>query len=626
MEQAIQILQHYWGYEDFRPEQKKIVAHLIKGDSAFALLPTGGGKSICFQVPALCKEGICVVVSPLVALMRDQVTQLRKRKIQADFIYSGMSGKQIDTLLDNCIYGNVKFLYISPERLQGVLMMSRLEKMNINLIAIDEAHCVSQWGHDFRPSYQKINTLIQMHPKVPVVALTGTATKKVVQDILESLGKGKMTFFRSSFQRSNIQYAVYRSENKINAFIPLLKKMDGSGIVYLRSRKKVEQYSKLLNKEGISADYYHAGLPFEERKKVEQEWMQNQIKVVISTNAFGMGIDKSDVRFVVHCDIPSSLEEYYQESGRAGRDGLAARAIILYNQEDVEFQELMLDYTYPSIKEIKEIYHAIGNYYKVASGGNKGKGFPFDVYKFSAHFKLEARKVFSAIKILEKEGYFYLTDNELASSSIKIVCNQQVLQNTVNQQDTKALVLNHILRSYTGLFNDFVNIHEGKLADELKLTELAVKNTLQILSNQYILNYRMKSFLPILIYTQEKIPVTHLIISEQNLTQRKTIAKKQLDAMLNFVGEAVKCRTNIALFYFDEQPDSNCGHCDNCLQHQSPQQKKIASIVQALQSEELVLKDILLKVPGDPKEIIQAIRQLLDEGKLLRKGDYITLK
>jgi len=308
MEKAKEILQKYWGFPDFRPQQKNIVEHVIGGNSALALLPTGGGKSICFQVPALVQEGICIVISPLLALMRDQVTQLKNKKIQAEYIHSAMSGTQIDTVLDNCVYGNIKFLYISPERLQGVLVAARLAKMKVNLIAIDEAHCISQWGHDFRPAYQKIHSLIQMHPQVPVIALTATATQKVVEDILETIGKGKMKFFRSSFARTNIEYAVYKAEDKLNALIQLIKKNEGCGIVYLRSRKNVEKYSKELNKNGISADYYHAGLINEDRKKVEKEWMDNYTRVVVSTNAFGMGIDKPDVRWVIHCDIPNNLE------------------------------------------------------------------------------------------------------------------------------------------------------------------------------------------------------------------------------------------------------------------------------------------------------------------------------
>jgi ATP-dependent DNA helicase RecQ len=623
MEKAKEILQKYWGFPDFRPQQKNIVEHVIGGNSALALLPTGGGKSICFQVPALVQEGICIVISPLLALMRDQVTQLKNKKIQAEYIHSAMSGTQIDTVLDNCVYGNIKFLYISPERLQGVLVAARLAKMKVNLIAIDEAHCISQWGHDFRPAYQKIHSLIQMHPQVPVIALTATATQKVVEDILETIGKGKMKFFRSSFARTNIEYAVYKAEDKLNALIQLIKKNEGCGIVYLRSRKNVEKYSKELNKNGISADYYHAGLINEDRKKVEKEWMDNYTRVVVSTNAFGMGIDKPDVRWVIHCDIPNNLEEYYQESGRAGRDGLASKAIVIYNQEDIEFQELMLDYNFPTKKEIEQVYQSISNYYKVAVGDNKGKGFPFDIYKFCAKTKLEPRKVFSAIKILEKEGYFFLTDNELNSSKVKITCNQFTLQNEVQKSGLPPKVLNFLLRSYTGLFNDFIKIQESKIASALNVSEQEVKNAIQKLSFNHILQYYMQSFLPVLIYTTECLPVSHLTISAKNLSSRRAVAQQQLRAMINFVSEEEKCRTNIALFYFNELPEKDCGHCDNCLKNQKV--KGLKNIVLEHLTQPKNLNDLIILLPQHKSQIIQTLRELLEDKKVKREGEFYKI-
>ena len=623
MSKPIEILKKYWNHDAFRTPQEAIINSVLEGKDTFGLMPTGGGKSISFQVPAMLMEGICLVISPLVALMKDQVENLQCKGIKAIALTGGIHSEELIDLLDNCQYGNYKFLYLSPERLQSDWVLERIKNLPINLIAIDEAHCVSQWGHDFRPAYQKIHSLIQMHPQVPVIALTATATQKVVEDILETIGKGKMKFFRSSFARTNIEYAVYKAEDKLNALIQLIKKNEGCGIVYLRSRKNVEKYSKELNKNGISADYYHAGLINEDRKKVEKEWMDNYTRVVVSTNAFGMGIDKPDVRWVIHCDIPNNLEEYYQESGRAGRDGLASKAIVIYNQEDIEFQELMLDYNFPTKKEIEQVYQSISNYYKVAVGDNKGKGFPFDIYKFCAKTKLEPRKVFSAIKILEKEGYFFLTDNELNSSKIKITCNQFTLQNEVQKSGLPPKVLNFLLRSYTGLFNDFIKIQESKIATALNVSELEVKNAIQKLSFNHILQYYMQSFLPVLIYTTECLPVSHLTISAKNLSSRRAVAQQQLRAMINFVSEEEKCRTNIALFYFNELPEKDCGHCDNCLKNQKV--KGLKNIVLEHLTQPKNLNDLIILLPQHKSQIIQTLRELLEDKKVKREGEFYKI-
>lgn len=622
--EALKILKHYWGYDSFRPIQNDIVNAVIQNKSVLALLPTGGGKSICFQIPALIKPGICIVISPLLSLMRDQVTQLKKKKIKAEYIHAGLTGNQIDTILDNCIYGDVKFLYLSPERIQSALVSARISKMQVNLIAIDEAHCISQWGHDFRPSYQKINSLISLHLDVPVIALTATATKKVSKDIINTIDKKEIQFFKSSFQRQNINYNVFREENKPQAIIQLIKKINGSGIVYLRSRKNTEKYAKLIQEAGIDCDYYHAGCQYEDKKNTEQEWMTNKIKVVVCTNAFGMGIDKPDVRFVIHGDVPANLEEYYQESGRAGRDGKPSKAIIIYNQEDIDFQKVMLQYRFPTKVEINHIYQSIGNHYKIGTGDNIGKGFPFDIYKFSNLFKYEPLKVFNTIKILEKEGYLFLSDNELQSSKLMITCNEKTLNKCLAVNDLLAKVLNTILRSYTGLFSDFVKIQEHSIAESLNITEHTVKNILQQLSQKNILHYYLKQFLPVLIYTKQRVPTSHLTISQIDLTEKKKIAESQLNSMIDFVKESDKCRTNIALFYFGEQPKSNCGHCDNCLKEIKEQDIE-EIIINILRKEPLNLNELIIRSPNSKEHTIQTVRLLLENKIIERKGQLLHL-
>ena len=622
--QATEILKEYWGFEDFRPIQKKVVSRVLEGQHTFALLPTGGGKSICFQVPGLVFEGICIVISPLLSLMRDQVSRLKEKGIRAEYLHSGLNGKQIDIVLDNCIFGHTKFLYLSPERIQSVLVKERLQQMNVNLIAIDEAHCISQWGHDFRPSYNKISTLIEMHPNVPRVALTGTATPKVVEDICEKLGIPKEGLIKGAFDRKNIFFQSYNTENKPNALVHYCKKIEGSGIVYVRSRKLTEQYAKDLKKHGIDAEYYHAGLSPDDRNAVEEDWKSNKLQWVVATNAFGMGIDKPDVRAVVHMDLPSNLEEYIQESGRAGRDGKDADAVILCNQEDVLFQEAMLDYRFPSKQEIGHIYQKIANYFQVAAGIAEGKGFPFNIYVFSNHFDLEPLKVFNAIKILEKEGYFFLSDPQLHSSKIQVVANQHEVQTIVNEQGKQSFLLQHLLRSYTGLFVDKIKIDEETIGKQLNWTPQDVAYFLTKLSKRNIIFYAKKEFLPVLIYLQDRVPVSHLDISATHLSERRAVSQKQLRAMVEYATNEETCRTNIALKYFGEIPEHKCMHCDNCLRDTKNDGVR-AFILELLSEGGLSSKDITLAAPFSQQIVIQEIRIMLEDKIITRKGNQLFL-
>src|SRR6195952_4455254 len=406
-----QILKQYWNHDAFRPMQEEIITSVLLGNDTLALLPTGGGKSVCFQIPAMAKEGICIVVSPLIALMKDQVENLKVKGIEAVSIVSGMSKREIDVALDNCVYGAVKFLYLSPERLLSELVQERIRYMKVNLIAVDEAHCISQWGYDFRPPYLHIADLRDIHPEVPILALTATATADVRDDIQEKLLFKQTNVFTKSFERKNISYVVQHQENKIQRLLDVVKGVKGTGIVYVRSRKETFEISQILNQHGYSADYYHAGLPAEQRSAKQEAWKTSQTRIIVATNAFGMGIDKPDVRFVIHKDLPESLEAYYQEAGRAGRDEQKAYAVLLYNYADRLKQEKKFELNFPSVAEIKQVYHALGNYYQLVYEAGEGLSFDLDLGDFCSRFKLDVIKTINALKFLEQDEYLAFNES-----------------------------------------------------------------------------------------------------------------------------------------------------------------------------------------------------------------------
>jgi ATP-dependent DNA helicase RecQ len=565
MEDIHQILEKYWGFNTFRPLQEDIVKATISGKDTLALLPTGGGKSICFQVPALAMEGICIVISPLIALMKDQVANLKKKNIKAEAIYSGMHPKEIDIILDNCIYGNIKFLYVSPERLKTEIFKVRLQKMNVNLIAVDEAHCISQWGYDFRPPYLEIAELRNILPKVTFLALTATATPDVVDDIQFQLKFKKKHVLQKSFNRSNLAYVVFYEENKLNRLLNIAQKVPGTGVVYVRNRKKTKDVSDFLNKNGISADFYHAGLDNNTRDKKQDNWINNQTRIIVSTNAFGMGIDKPDVRFVVHIDLPDSLEAYFQEAGRAGRDEKKAYGIVLYDNNDILNLEERTTKSFPEINNIKSVYTSLGNYYQLAIGSGKGETFEFQINQFCERYKLDTLLVYNSLKFIEKEGFITLNDAVFQPSKIKFTVSHNELLKLKSAKQNDMFFIDLLLRMYAGLFEDYKKIQETDIAKKLKTDTKNVIQRLKKLDELKIISYIPRSQAPTITFIEERLAPKNFVIQKKNYDDRKKIALTKSESVIKYV-QNESCRSMQLLNYFGEKNTQTCGICDVCLQ------------------------------------------------------------
>lgn len=619
------ILNKYWGFTSFRSAQKKVIQQALSGSDILALLPTGAGKSICFQIPALCKEGICIVISPLIALMNDQVGQLKQRGIKAEFISTGMSPKQIDYVLDNCIYGETKFLYLSPERLNSIFVKERLKLMNINFIAVDEAHCISQWGHDFRPAYRSVIQIRDWAQKASIIAVTATATKKVANDIQLQLNFSKKNVIKTSFERKNIFFESHHTENKIPSLIHYVKDLVGSGIIYIRSRKISEEISRQLKLKNISSEYYHAGLSIEERKNIENRWKKNSTQIIVATNAFGMGIDKSDVRFVIHFGLPNSLEEYYQEAGRAGRDGKPSKAALFFNKNDIQTLQNLLHYRFPKRDIIRKVYQAIGNNSQIAIGAGENSGTAIDMRKFSKKLELHPLTVHYAVKILENAGYIFISEDMTSSSKLKILQDRKEIEGILNNPGFQSQLLSTILRSYTGLFNSCVKISEGKIAEILKTSITKVKKGLEIFERTHVIEYQKQNFLPRIFFSINRISSRDLIIPKEILELRYAVAKNQLAALTEFAIEKKRCRTNIALFYFDEIPKTKCNNCDCCKKNLNSKDEE-NYIFQLIKSNPLKLAE-LVSISNLPRtKTISEIRRLLDSNKIVRDGMILREK
>ncbi len=626
------ILSKYWGFTKFRPLQEDIIQSVLDGKDTLALMPTGGGKSLCFQVPALLNPGICIVVSPLIALMKDQVENLKEKGIKAIAIISGMGKREVDIALDNCIYGDIKFLYLSPERLLSELVRVRLRHMPVNLIAIDEAHCISQWGYDFRPSYLHLAELREIHPNVPILALTATATERVAADIQLKLNFKQAQIFRKSFERKNLSYLVYNEENKLRKLFSIAKNVKGTGIVYVRNRRETQEVARQLNMQGISADFYHAGLDTPLRMKKQAAWKNSEVKIIVATNAFGMGIDKSDVRFVVHLDLPESLEAYYQEAGRGGRDEKKAYAVLLYNNSDVFQLKNRFEQQYPSIEEIKQIYHHLGNYYQLAFGAGEGLSLEFDLADFCNRFKLDPFRTLHALKFLEHDEYIALTETVFLASRVQVLSASADLYRFQVEQPTYDQFIKVLLRSYGGIFDQLSAIKESDLGKRLGINRNEVIKILQKLQTLQIVNYIEQTDKPHLLFIKPRVDTLHLLIDRRYHEDRYQIHQLQIESIINFAVNN-KCRSQQLLNYFNEAHAPICGVCDVCLENKKASKKAgntdelVKSILNELTKKPLHLSQLIESLHiGNDNDKLNVIRMLLDAGTIKVNGEYYYLE
>ena len=560
-----QLLKQYWGYDSFRGIQEEIINSISENKDTLGLMPTGGGKSITFQVPALAKDGLCLVITPLIALMKDQVQNLRKRGIKALSIYSGMSRQDIITTLENCIFGNYKFLYISPERLDTEIFRTKLRKMKVSMITVDESHCISQWGYDFRPAYLKIAEIRELLPDVPILALTATATPEVVKDIQARLHFRRENVFRMSFERSNLAYIVRKTDNKTGELLHILRSMPGSAIVYVRNRRRTKEITELLNNEDITADFYHAGLDDATKDIRQHRWQSGGSRVMVATNAFGMGIDKPDVRIVIHMDLPDSIEAYFQEAGRAGRDGQKAYAVILYAKADKTTLHKRIPDTFPEKEYIKDVYEHLQYYYQMAMGDGLDCVREFNIEDFCRKFKYFPVPVDSALKILTQAGYLEYTGEQDNTSRLLFTIRRDELYRLREMGDDMDKLIQTVLRSYTGVFTDYTYINEDSLAIRTGLTRRQIYEQLVHLAKLRIVSYIPRKKTPYIIYTRERIEAQLIHISPEIYEERKARYETRINAMLEYVTNDTLCRSRMLLDYFGEKNEHNCGQCDTCI-------------------------------------------------------------
>lgn len=623
------ILKQYWGYDNFRGIQEDIIRSIGEGRDTLGLMPTGGGKSITFQVPALAQEGLCLVITPLIALMKDQVRNLRERGIKATAIYSGMTREEIVIALENCIFGNYKFLYVSPERLDTEIFQIKLRSMHVSLITVDESHCISQWGYDFRPAYLKIADIRQLLPGVPIIALTATATPEVVSDIQQRLQFRQENVFRMSFERKNLAYVVRHTEDKESELLHILQRVNGSGIVYTRNRKKTKEISLFLNRNHITATFYHAGLNDETKDSRQKAWLKGEFRVMVATNAFGMGIDKPDVRVVIHADIPDSPEAYFQEAGRAGRDGMKAYAVLLFCTRDKITLKQRVSDTFPEKSYIRKIYEDINFYYQMAMGDGRGCTFAFNIDEFCRNFKHFPVQTDSALKILTRAGYLEYTDEQDNASRIMFTITKEELYRIREQSEDTEKLLHILLRSYTGLFTDYAYISEDNLSTRSGLSKQQIYETLLSLSRQHILHYIPAKKTPYIIYTRERQETERVYLSKEVYEDRKESYVQRINAMIEYAESENRCRSRMLLRYFGEKNEHNCGQCDVCLQqHQSGLKsgefEAISQQLQALLKENpLSLQEIKDKMQVPENHLIKVVSYLVSEEIIRQENGYL---
>lgn len=626
-----QTLREYWGYPDFRGIQRDIIESISQGKDTLGLMPTGGGKSITFQVPALVMPGVCVVITPLIALMKDQVDHLRQKGIQAAAIYSGMSRREIITTLENCIFGGIKLLYVSPERLFSDIFKVKFKHMDVSFVTVDEAHCISQWGYDFRPSYLSIAEIRQLKPDTAILALTATATPKVIDDIQERLGFKQKNVFRMSFERSNLAYIVRETMDKYTELIHILNAVSGSAIVYVRSRKHASDMAQFLTSENISATFYHAGLEPAIKNQRQNSWQQNEVRVIVATNAFGMGIDKPDVRLVLHIDCPDSIEAYFQEAGRAGRDGKKAFAVLLWNNGDRKKLNKRVAENFPEKDYIKEVYEDLAYYYQIGVGSGAGYSFVFEIDKFSRTFKHFPVQTHSALQILERAGYIHYEMEPEARARVMFKLSRNDLYRLDESSKFEDAVITALLRTYGGLFSNYVYIDEGLVAQEAGLTTQQVYVILKNLAQRNIIYFIPQRKTPFITYLQDRIDGEKVVLSKEIYEERKEQYVKRINAMQAYASNNEVCRSRQLLIYFGEKRHKDCEQCDVCLDHESPEpsneQTKNAreAILNLLKDGERHHITELHKLNLPNKGLDVALEYLIHEEEINLDGSFIFL-
>lgn len=622
-QQLYELLHRHWGYSEFRPMQRRIIDAVLAGRDTLVLMPTGGGKSLTYQLPTLAREGICIVVTPLIALMKDQVDQLRRRQIKAVAIHSGMSARQIDIALDNCVYGDVKFLYVAPERLATEIFRARVTRMNISLLAVDEAHCISQWGYDFRPSYLRIGELRERLPDVPVLALTASATELVQRDIMENLHFAEPHLLRSSFARPNLSYSVRLTDDKNGQLLRLVRNVEGSGIVYVRTREATEQVAEMLRNEGETAAAYHGGLPHIERSLRQEEWITGKVRLMVATNAFGMGIDKPDVRFVVHYTMCDSLESYYQEAGRAGRDGKRAYALLLVASDDAERIIKRFDQEFPPLERVKDIYERLCSYLGIAIGDGGGASFAFNIYEFCAREHLYEGVVSCALRLLQLNGYLTLTDERENPARILFTVSRDDLYKLRLRRDELDPFIRTLLRLYNGVFHDFQPIDEREIATWSGYSVERVRDLLRTLWQLRVIRYIPANSSPILYLNEERLPRADLYIAPETYQRRKELTRERFEQMLLYTHNEERCRSQVLEDYFGAPDSQPCGQCDLCLARRraakllrtedDPLTRQILTRIELRPLDPHTLAD---EITTTPEALALTLRRLTDEGRI----------
>ncbi|MFA8300561.1 MAG: ATP-dependent DNA helicase RecQ [Hyphomicrobiales bacterium] len=614
-----EVLKKFWGYDSFRPLQEEIINSILEKNNTLALLPTGGGKSICFQVPALMLDGLCIVISPLIALIKDQVEQLKKRGVKAAGLYSGMSNKERDIVYSNALYGDLKLLYVSPERLKTKAFRQNVDLLKISLLVIDEAHCISQWGHDFRPSYLDIKEIYPFIDSAPVIALTATATNKVIDDIASNLEFKNYNTYKSSFERTNLNYIIINEENKGQRLLNIINKVGGSGIIYTRSRRKTEKLNSWLSHRNINSIPYHAGMQKEERDKNQKIWINSDNYIMVATNAFGMGIDKPDVRFVIHIDLPDSPESYFQEAGRAGRDGKESWCILLYQDNDITETKAQLEKAFPSLSRIRDIYNALGNFFQIPIGNGVGTDYEFNLDNFCNNYSFSKGETYEAIKFLEKEELIKLYNPEEAFSKIKIILNHENLYRFQIENKKLDPIIKTLQRTYPGIHNDFINIQENTIGKKLNLTPEQTIQKLNLLKSYGIIHYTIRKKNTILIFEHDRIKASDVDIRKEHYQMIKKMRKEKLDEMIFFVSNNSNCRSQLLLSYFGEAEPALCNNCDFCRKRNNnkyilKEKDVINTVCNALVLKSISLHEITNLFPYDKEElVIQHIRKMIDD-------------